>query len=368
MSNLIYKEHSALDYAKMACDTLMKKFEAEKLPPEGRFHYHQGVFLSGMQKTYELCKEEKYFDYIRSWVDSLVDETGTIRGMDKGQLDDIQPGVLLFELYRRTQDERYAKALHGLMEIIKDFPRNDEGGFFHKDRCPHQMWLDGLYMGGPIAAEYAKEFDAPEFFDICAFQAKLMEKKTKDAETGLWYHAWDAKKVQPWANPQTGLSAEFWGRSMGWVPVAILEELDYFPEDHKDRAEMIRLTMDLLRALARYQDRESGLWYQVVNKGGMEGNWLESSCTCLYVAAICKAVKAGFLEKSYLETARRGYEGIVDRLKYNEKGVVIDNICVGTGVGNYEFYCARPTSENDLHGTGAFVLMCTEVQKAFGER
>ncbi len=194
-----------------------------------------------------------------------------------------------------------------------------------------------------------------------------MEKKTKDPVTGLWYHAWDAKKVQPWADKETGRAPEFWGRSIGWVPVAILEELDFFPKDHKDRAELIRLTTELIQSIAKFQDKETGLWYQVVNKMGQEGNWLESSCTCLYVAAICKAVKAGYLDKSYLEIAELGYKGIINRLKYNEQGVIIDNICVGTGVGNYKFYCDRPTSENDLHGAGAFILMCTEVYKAFHE-
>ena len=367
MKDLVYKDHTALDYAKMACDTLMKKFDAPNLPPKGRFHYHQGVFLSGMQKTYDICQEEKYYDYIKAWVDSIIKEDGTIETFDKGQLDDIQPGVLLYELYRKSGDERYKKALFTLLTLIKNFPKNDEGGFWHKEKYPYQMWLDGLYMAGPISAEFAATFDQPEYFDICAFQALLMEKKTKDPVTGLWYHAWDEKKVQPWANPETGQAPEFWGRSIGWVPVAILEELDYFPKDHKDRAELVRLTLDLIKAIVKFQDKESGLWYQVVNKMGQEGNWLESSCTCLYVAAICKAVKAGYLDKSYLEIAELGYKGIINRLKYNENGVIIDNICVGTCVGDYAFYCARPTSENDLHGAGAFILMCTEVYKAFHE-
>ena len=111
MKDLVYKDHTALDYAKMACDTLMKKFDAPDLPPKGRFHYHQGVFLSGMQKTYDICQEEKYYDYIKAWVDSIIKEDGTIETFDKGQLDDIQPGVLLYELYRKSGDERYKKAL-----------------------------------------------------------------------------------------------------------------------------------------------------------------------------------------------------------------------------------------------------------------
>ncbi|MEG0564655.1 MAG: glycoside hydrolase family 88 protein [Hungatella sp.] len=365
MSDLIYKENTALSYAKMACDTLMQKFAPEDLPPKGHFHYHQGVFLSGMQKTYDISKEDKYDRYVKAWVDSVIDVHGEISDFDPGQLDDIQPGVLLFGLYQRSGEERYRKALDQLLLLIRDFPKNAEGGFWHKEGNPEQMWLDGLYMAGPIAAQYGAEFGHPEYFDICAFQALLMEKKTKDPKSGLYYHAWDSVKERAWADPVTGLSPEFWGRSIGWVPVAILEELDFIPKDHKDRAELERMTRDLIRAVVPYQDAESGLWYQVVDKGDCPGNWLESSCTCLFVAAICKAVKAGLLEEAYLNCAKKGYEGIINRLKSDEQGLLIDNICVGTGVGDYAHYCNRPTGVNDLHGAGAFILMCTEVYRAF---
>lgn len=363
MNNYKYNDHTALEYAKMACDTLMKKFEAPQLPPEGRFHYHQGVFLSGMQKTYELCKDEKYYEYIKAWVDSIITEDGTISKFDTTQLDDLQPGILLYMLYERTGDERYKKALDTAVHYVRTFPVNDEGGFWHKGRYPGQMWLDGLYMGGPIIAQYARDFNDPELFDLAAFQAKLMEKKTKDEKTGLWYHAWDSLKATPWCDKETGLAPEFWGRSVGWVGVAILEDLDFFPADHKDRPELIRMTVDLLKALPKFQDEKTGLWYQVIDKGGCEGNWVESSCTCLFVAAMCKAVREGFLDSSYLQYAKKGYEGIIDRIRYDERGVIIDNICVGTGVGDYAHYCARPTSENDLHGMGAFLIMATEVAK-----
>ena len=365
--DLIYKDHTALEYAKMACDTLMKKFAAEELPPQGRFHYHQGVFLSGMQKTYELCGEEKYYDYIKAWVDSIIDENGTITKFDKTQLDDMEPGVLLFMLYKKTGDERYKTALDTLLPLIKDFPKNPEGGFWHKGRYPQQMWLDGLYMAGPICSEYAQMFDKPEYFDLTAFQVLMMEKKTIDKNTGLWYHAWDYAKEQPWANKETGHSPEFWGRSIGWVPVAIFEDLGYFPDDYKDKPEMVRAATDLLKSVVKYQDAETGLWYQVVDKGYDKNNWLESSCTCLFVSALCRAVKEGYMDKSYLEYAKKGYEGIINRLKYDENGVIIDNICIGTGVGDYEHYLGRPTSANDLHGAGAFILMCVEVYKAFHE-
>ncbi len=351
-----------VDYAKDACDTMMRRFEAAQLPPKGHFHYHQGVFLSGVMKTYELTGEEKYFQYCRDWVDSIVGPDGMIRQFDPGQLDDIQPGILLYPLYKRTGDERYRTAILTLASILWNFPRTEEGGYWHKVGCAHQMWLDGLYMGGPIGAQFGRDFGHPEFFDRVAFQALLMEQKTRDEKTGLLYHGWDSLKSQEWADPVTGRAPEFWGRAMGWVPVALLDDLDFFPEDHKDRPELIRMAADLLKSLCPWQG-EDGLWYQVVNKPSEPGNWPESSCTCLYGAAICKAVRLGYLDTSYLDCARRAYEGIIRRLKWDENGIVVDNICIGTGIGDYEFYCRRPTSVNDLHGMGAFLILLSETEK-----
>ena len=277
MNGSTYKDHKAVEYAQMACDTMMRKFAPEDLPPKDRFHYHQGVFLSGVQKTWHLTGDKKYYEYYKAWVDHEVRPDGTIIQWDPGQMDDIQPGILLYELYEKTGDERYKKALDVLVPTIYNLPKTPEGGLWHKDpSCPNQMWLDGLYMGGPICAEYAAKFNHPEYFDFVTNQALLMEKFTKDEKTGLWYHAYDASRKASWADPVTGKSSEFWGRSIGWVPIAMLDELAFLPENHKDRKEIIRLTVDLLTALIPYQDEKTGLWYQVVDKGGQEGNWVES--------------------------------------------------------------------------------------------
>lgn len=352
-----------LYYAQAAVDTMMRKFQAAQLPPKGHFHYHQGVFLSGVYQTYLLCGKDAYFQYIKDWVDSVMDDEGNILDYDPGQLDDIQPGILLFPLYERTGEEKYRKALDKLLPAIRDFPRNAEGGFFHKIECPDQMWLDGLYMAGPISAEYAARFGQREYLDIAIEQALLMRKKTEDPATGLWYHAWDCSKKAEWADLVTGLSSEFWGRSMGWVPVAVLGELDFMEPGQKGHDELCRLVKDLLTALVRYQSQE-GRWYQVVNKGGEAGNWLENSCSCLYVAAICKAVKKGILDQEYLENAHKGYEAVIRSLTWNGEDLQIGNVCIGTGVGDYRHYCERPVSVNDLHGVGAFLLMCAEMQRS----
>lgn len=351
-----------IDYACCAVDTMMRKFEASELPPKGRFHYHQGVFLSGVYQTYELCNNEAYFNYVKDWVDSIVDADGNVNTFSPGQLDDIQPANLLISLYEKVGGENYITALHNLMKIIKDFPRNEVGGFWHKDRYPNQMWLDGLYMAGPLSAKYGSKFDKPEFLECAIEQALLMQEKTRDPKTGLWYHAWDCSKKVEWADKETGLAPEFWGRSIGWVPVAVLEELEYIPEDHPKYADMCKLVSDLLIAVCKYQSEE-GRWYQVVDKGDAKENWLENSCSMLFVATIYWAIRKGILDKEYEKYAKKGYDAIIKSLTWIGEDIQIGEICIGTGVGDFKHYCERPTSTNDLHGVGAFLIMCVESQK-----
>lgn len=202
----------------------------------------------------------------------------------------------------------------------------------------------------------------PKLRDLVIKQVLLMEKVTKDPATGLWYHAWDASKKAEWASDDTGHSAEFWGRSIGWVPVAILNDLDFIDEGIPGRDDMICAAMDLLRAICRYQS-EDGRWYQVVDKGNAEGNWLENSSSSLFVAALCKAVRLGYLGKESAEIALKGYHGVINDISWDKADIQIGNVCIGTGVGSYEYYCERPVSVNDLHGVGAFLLMCTEMQQ-----
>lgn len=352
---------SPLDYAREACDMMMNRWAPEELPPKGQFHYHQGVFLSGMEKTWELCGDDKYITYIKTWVDSILSPIGNITKFNPGQLDDLQPGILLFPLLKLTGDERYKRALDTVAYFMSVTPKCENGGFWHKAWYHRQMWLDGLYMAGPFLAQYGSEYNRPDLINEDVYQAKTMKAMTEDKETGLWYHAWHEDRLVDWANPETGRSPEFWGRSIGWVPVALLDELDFIPADMKEQRETLgTIAVDLLKALPKYQDQETGLWYQVVDKGGVEGNWLETSCTCLYAAGMMKAVRLGLLDKCYLDIAWKAYEGVINRLKYNENGVVIDGVCVGTGVGDWAHYIARPTSANDLHGVGAYLIMCVE--------
>ena len=156
MSDAIVRPDTPLGYAQSACDTMMRRYAAADLPPKGHFHYHQGVFLSGVYKTYQLCGNEAYFSYMKDWIDSVFTEDGRIKNDYKhGDLDDIQPGILLFPLLEKTGDEKYRKCIEFVAAQLPDVPLCKCGGLYHKVSLTGQMWLDGLYMAGPFAAEYA---------------------------------------------------------------------------------------------------------------------------------------------------------------------------------------------------------------------
>ncbi len=354
----------AIDYAKMACDTMMEAFAPQKLRPLRRFHYHQGVFLSGMEKVYLATGDEKYYNYIKQWIDFCVMPDATIQFYNRTELDDLQATRLLFEAYRKTGDERYKTIIDRHVNYIKNWKTTPDGGFWHMYDKPDQMWLDGLYMAGSVLSQYGYEFDDKECFDIMHRQMMLMWNNIRDEKTGLMYHACDFSKKMPWANPETGCSSIFWGRAIGWVALIIVDMLDFIPKDYEKRADFVNNINALLKAIARYQDPNSGLWYQVVDKGGCLGNWTEASCSALFTYAINKAVRMGYLEKEYQPAADKGYKGLTDSVVITDGKLYLHSICIGTMVGDYQFYVERPREVNDLHGMGAFLMMCEECSRS----
>ncbi|MBO9597410.1 MAG: glycoside hydrolase family 88 protein [Cohnella sp.] len=350
-------------WAQALCDSVMVTYAPGELPPAHRWHYHQGVFLCGMELVAKRTGDEKYDAYIRGYVDDLVDEHGNFY-FARDELDAIQAGLLLFRLHERTGLPKYRLAAEKLRDLLRTFNRTSEGGYWHKDKYPYQMWLDGLYMGGVFALKYANAFGEPELRESVLHQEILMRKHMKDNRTGLLYHAWDESRRMPWADANTGCSPEFWGRSLGWYGLALAEFLDLLPAGSEGYRVLADAQREFIRALIRYQDPASGLWYQVVDKGDRTDNWLETSCTCLFVYAIAKAIRQGIVGAECMDAVKRGYDGLIGRLKQDEHGRwVLPDICIGTSAGDYENYVSRPTSSNDLHGVGAFVMACVEIDR-----
>ena len=359
---------TARELAVRSAETMMKKFRPEELPPVTKFHYHQGVFLSGMLHTYHLTGEERYFEYAKAWVDSCLGEDGLPFNMDTNALDDLQPGILLYELYDRTGDERYKRTLDKIIWHIDRWPTSPDGGFYHKvGGRAENMWLDGMYMGGPVTVEYGVRYCRADLFDRVYHQMALMRDNMTDEETGLMYHAYDSRRMAEWADKRTGLSAHFWGRAMGWYAVAMMQIGELLPENYEKRAEFLNTGRTLVENLLKYRDPETGLWYQVVDRTDDPGNWHETSCSCLYLYALTMGVRLGLLDKERVAPiAKRSLEGIITRLVLREDGYLgVSGVCIGTGVGDLAHYYARPTSENDLHGVGAFLLMASEYSRVF---
>ena len=354
--------NTPIEWAKKACDSLMHTYDAGELPPAHRWHYHQGVFLCGMELLWESVREDRYVDYIQQYVDGLVDEYGNFY-FARDELDAVQAGLLLFKLHERTGDLKYSIAATKLRNLLLTLNLTSEGGYWHKDKYSNQMWLDGLYMAGVFSLKYANAFGEIGLRETVLLQERLMRKHMKDEHTGLLYHAWDESRRMPWANPETGCSPEFWGRSLGWYGLALSQFLDLLPENDPGYIELSLELGKFVQALVRYQDRESGLWYQIVDKGHLPDNWLETSGSCLILYTIAKAVKHGIVGKECLQAAKKGYEGLIQVLEWDENGgLILPDICIGTSAGDYENYVTRPTSKNDLHGVGAFVMACVEMQ------
>lgn len=355
---------TALAYAKKCCDMIISKFPEADLPPVGMFHYHAGVFLSGMERTYLLTQEEKYNQYIQRWIDRFVDADGNVQGVNAETLDDLEPCNLLFRYYDGGE-QRYRKVIDHLAPLLMDWPCNTQGGFWHKYCWPNQMWLDGLYMAGPLAISYARLTGKREYIALIHKQMKLMWDNMYIKETGLLRHAWDESKEMDWADKKTGLSPESWGRAVGWYLVSLADMSEQLEGlDAAVSAEFAACAAELAQNLIRWQDEATGLWYQVVDKGDDPANWLETSCSCLFAYGIANLVRRGLLPKACAAAAQRAFEGVVSqKTEEREDGFYIKDICIGTGVSDYQYYIDRPRTENDLHGTGAFVLMCTEYMK-----
>lgn len=348
--------------SEQVCQTTMNHYRAAALPPSGRWHYHQGVFLKGMSMVWERTGNDAYFEYIKKYVDSNITKDGRLFFNDE-ELDAVQAGLLLFPLYEKTGDERYKKAAGQLQAFLDGWKKNSLGGYWHKSVYPNQMWLDGLYMAGPFMMQYGKTFNRPELYDVVVHQAELMLVNNYDADTGLLKHAWSATGTAPWADPKTGQSPELWGRAMGWFVIALNEILDYLPQDHPKRQYLIDEQAKLLHAVIKYQDPKSGLWFQVLDRGEDPKNWQETSCSAMFVAAISKAVRKGYIEPECLQAAEKGWVGLNQRMvTVNSSGKVrLNMICVGTGVGDYTHYLNRNSTYDDLHGLGAFLFACEEL-------
>jgi len=340
---------------------------------EPKWDYVHGLVLLAFQQLSDKTGDEKYYDYGKAYVDTLVQNDGSIKRykFKDYNIDMINAGKLLFEIYDKTEDAKYVKAMQLLRKQLEEAPRTSEGGFWHKKRYPNQMWLDGLYMGAPFYAHYTAKFENGKNLDDVAKQFELIQLHAKDAETGLLYHGWDESKEQKWADPHTGTSPNFWARSLGWYAMALVDVLDYFPEDHPKHKELVGYLNQLSAAVENVQD-ESGLWYQVPDMGDREGNYLEASGSAMLAYALAKGANKSYLPDHYLDVANKAFDGLVDKLiVVNDDGTItITQACAVAGLGgdpyrdgSFAYYVNERKQDNDPKATGPFILAALQLNR-----
>jgi len=343
-----------------------------------KWDYTQGLVLKAMFDLAQRTGDERYRKYAKAWYDGMIDADGTIHGyrLDEYSLDRINPGKPLFALYEKTHDEKYRKAIETLRRQLREQPRNADGGFWHKKRYPHQMWLDGLYMAAPFLAQYGKVFQEPAAFDDVITQFVLMEKHARDESTGLLTHGWDESRLQKWADPKTGRSPAFWGRAMGWYAMGLVETLDFIPADHPRRGELIAILQRFVEAITRVQDPKSSVWWQVVDQPGREKNYLESSASAMFTFVLLKSSRLGYIDAKYAAVGRRAYDGLLKEfVEVDKDGLVTIHRAVqvvGLGGdpekeryrdGTYEYYVTEKVRDNDPKAVGPFIFASMEMER-----
>lgn len=339
------------------------------------WNYIDGCMIKAVLEMYSITKDKKYFDFADAFIDFRVKEDGTIDGYnpEKYNIDDVNAGKTLFELYDLTGKEKYRKAIDNIYEQVKHQPRTKEGNFWHKKIYPNQIWLDGLYMGQPFYMEYETKFNNKKNYDDIFNQFFNVYELLRDKNTGLYYHGYDSSREIFWCDKQTGVSKNFWLRALGWYSMALLDTLDKCDKTGCEEkfAKLQSIFKELMDSMLKFQD-ESGMWYQVVDKGTMPDNYLETSGSSIMAYALLKGVRLGFLSAEYAEYGKKAIDGICSKyLKVKEDGSIgLGGICLVAGLGpadntrrdgTYEYYMSEPVVEDDAKGVGPFLLAYTEL-------
>jgi len=353
-------------------ETIVSQTGDDGLHPDlaARWAYVPGMMLMAIARAGEKYANEAYYHFMKRHMDLFVQEDGSIHGyrIEEYNLDQINQGKNLFLLMERSGERRYEQAAHTLAAQLAGQPRTTDGGFWHKKVYPFQMWLDGLYMSSPFLAQYARTFGRSDLFDEVAHQLLLVERRTRDPRTGLLYHGWDEAKEQPWANPVTGCSQNFWSRACGWYAMALADSIEHFPVDHPKRGTLIGVFHRMCNALIRVQDAESGLWYQVLDQGSRAGNYLETSGSSMFIYAMAKGARLGYLEQPARLAAEKAFQGLVERfVDTNDTGVHLHSICHGAGLsddrnGTYDYYIREKVVTDAQIGVAPFLLACLEME------
>jgi unsaturated rhamnogalacturonyl hydrolase len=354
-----------------AADSFIKQY-INKFQNDEKAHtkwkYEDGCVLSGCEQLYKVTGEDEYKKTIIDYMNFYINNDGTINTYDlkNYNIDNINSGKLLFFLYDETGDEKYRKAIDTLMMQLKSHPRTKSNNFWHKNIYPNQIWLDGLYMAQPFYMAYETRYNKKENYNDIINQFKNVRKYIFNEDKQLYYHAYDEAKIQNWANKETGQSPNYWIRAMGWYLMALIDAMDVMSKEIFEHYKALEgLFKEAIRGILKYQDHESKLFYQLIDKPDLEGNYLETSGSSMIAYAILKGCRLGVLQnEKYLLKGLEILEGITtNKLIKDGDTYKLSGICEVAGLGpgdkrdgSVEYYLSENVVNDDLKGVGAFMM------------
>lgn len=341
------------------------------------WNYEDGCLYLGTEALYTKTKKPEYLQFILDRVDPYINDDGTIISyhMNEYNLDYINAGKIFFFLYDITKNEKYKKASDVLMTQLRFQPRISTGNFWHKLIYPFQVWLDGTYMSFPFYLEYDNRWGDKSSYSDVLNQFNTIRKIMYDEKTGLYYHGYDEYKERKWANPETGLSPNFWLRSIGWYLMALIDCYDLVSEEQYDvKARLAELFREELHHVLPYMDKNSGMFYQLIALPTEKDNYLETSGSLMIAYSIIKGCQTGvLLEDKYLETGKKIFDGVMKQKLYqNVDGEYhLADTCASAGLGPHnerdgsiQYYLSEPVVDDDVKSVGILLMIVARLLSA----
>ncbi len=336
------------------------------------WEYSTGLLMQAYDDLGLALGKPQYNALAQQVISSYVAADGSIHSYDmaKYNIDSVNSGKMLLRLYARSGEERYRKAAALLREQLASHPRLDNGAYWHKQRYPYQLWLDGVYMATPFLAEYAVLFEGGASLEDAVTEFTVARDELRDPQTGLYWHAFDEKRQQVWADPQSGRSKYFWARGLGWLAMALVDTLDYIPADHPEQRQvLIDMTRDLADTLLRFRSA-SGTWYQILDMPDAPGNYRESSASSMFTYMLAKGVNEGILPEQYRAAAVASYEGLLREFvePHPDGSASLTHNCAVAGLGfgrdgSYHYYMSERLIADDPKGLAPFIFASIEIAK-----
>ena len=343
-------------------ETIMRRYPEADNYPYRSWSYPQGFVLWGFIRLYEKTGDGKYKKYVMDYCEKHVKENGDVPAFTGVSLDDIMTGSVLVWAWNTSKQQKYKIACDRIRRAFDDYPRNSDGGFWHGRHLPHEMWVDGLFMGLMFLTRYGKfAGDTDYCFKETVKQLSVVFDRCEKDSSGLLYHAYSEDRKAPWAHPVTGKAYEIWSEGLGWYAMILADVLELLPRNFEGFERLSMQLCKLIDGLEKVQDPSSGLWYQVVDKPSHPRNWHDTSGSAMFLYAVKKAGLLGIADKERCSRiAARAYEGIKTKCIVDHDGLAnILDACNGLCVQvNYDVYVDYARNINCQEAVAAFLWAC----------